>query len=76
VKTQAPRLWLAGLLNTGCITADAMVVRLLMIVCVSLAMNGCLMLSHSKCRVDVGDRYEANSRETSLDDLVCSRSEQ
>ena len=43
---QAARLWLTGLLNTECITADAMFVRLLMIVRVSLSMNGGLMLSH------------------------------
>ena len=40
VETQAPRLWLTSLLNTECITAGAMVVRLLVIVCVSLSMNG------------------------------------
>jgi len=34
------------------------------------------MLSHWICRVDVGDQYEANSRETSFEDIVCNRSEQ
>jgi len=33
------------------------------------------MLSHWICRVDVGDRYEANGHETSFEDLVCNRSE-
>ena len=40
METQAPRLWLTGLLNTECITAGAMVVQLLMIVRVSLSMDG------------------------------------
>jgi len=40
VKAQAPRLWLTGLLNTECITVGAMVVRQLLIVRVSLWMNG------------------------------------
>jgi len=33
------------------------------------------MLSHKICRVDVGDGYEANSCETSFEDLVCNRSQ-
>jgi len=32
------------------------------------------MLSHLICRVDVGDWYEANSRETAFEDVACNRS--
>jgi len=53
----------------------AMVVRLLLIVRVSLLMNGGLDPVALDMQGRVGDRYEANSCETSFEDLVYNRSQ-